>query len=301
MKHFVFKLSIFAVIIVVCDVVIGRTMDYVVKNIEVGGRGRDNYICDKSVDDILIFGSSRAVHHYNSSMIEDSLGMSCYNCGDDGNGIILSYGRLSMIKERHQPKIVIHDVNPEFDVEVNDNSRYLGWLRSRYNRHEIATIFNDVDKKEKYKMLSGMYCNNSVFLQNLFTFFTGISNSAGIKGYRPLTGEMDEMMKKEEREKSYSVDKLKVRYIKKFIEKSKGAKLYFVVSPIWYGMDSSNFSLIKEICDSMGVEFIDFSNNKKYVHNDEFFRDGAHLNEKGANEFTKDLIATIQNFITTQN
>ena len=74
-------------------------MDYVVKNIEVGGRGRDNYICDKSVDDILIFGSSRAVHHYNSSMIEDSLGMSCYNCGDDGNGIILSYGRLSMISQ----------------------------------------------------------------------------------------------------------------------------------------------------------------------------------------------------------
>ena len=41
--------------------------------------------------------------------MEDSLHMTCYNCGNDGSGIVLSYGRLLMVKERKTPKIIIQD------------------------------------------------------------------------------------------------------------------------------------------------------------------------------------------------
>ena len=298
MKQFLIKISILAVVIIVCDVIIGKTMDYMVNNITVGGRGRDNYICDKSADDILIFGSSRAVHHYNSSMIEDSLGMSCYNCGEDGNGIILSYGRLRMVKERHQPKIIIHDINPKFDWLINDNSKYLGWLKTRYKRDGIAEIFEDIDRLEKYRLLSGLYRHNSVFLQNAVTYISSVSNDTGVKGYRPMKGEMDKMKisfpNNNKVEGEIGVDSLKLKYIWKLIKASKGSKLYFVTSPTWYGMDSKDLSLIRSICNSQKIELIDFSNNPKYVHNDSFFKDGTHLNEKGANEFTRDLINIIK-------
>ncbi len=298
MKQFVIKLSFLSIIIIICDVVIGKTMDYVVKNITVGGRGRDNYICDKSVDDILIFGSSRAVHHYNSTMIEDSLGMSCYNCGDDGNGIILSYGRLLMIEDRHKPLIIIYDVNPSFDIEQNDNSKYLGWLKARYERKGIAQIFKDVDKTEQYKMMSNMYRHNSTFFQNLITFLTSISNDTGDKGFRPIDGEFDKMKIDANfdinSDSIENLDSLKIGYIKQFIEASKDAKLFFVVSPIWYGMNTQKTNSVKQLCKEMNIPFIDFSNNYKYVHNSNYFSDGVHLNRIGADEFTKDLISKIK-------
>lgn len=67
----------------------------------------DNFISDEVDANILIFGSSRAAHHYVPSILSDSLDMSCYNCGMDGNGIIYGYGKLKTITARYYPKIVI--------------------------------------------------------------------------------------------------------------------------------------------------------------------------------------------------
>lgn len=60
---------------------------------------------------------------------------------------------------------------------------------------------------------------------------------------------------------------------------------------------AQKLKLIKEICQKNNIPFLDFSNNPKYVHNDSLFKDGSHLNEKGANEFTKDLIAEIVHYL----
>ena len=37
-----------------------------------------------------------------------------------------------------------------------------------------------------------------------------------------------------------------------------------------------------------------FSNNPKYVHNNAYFADDGHLNARGADEFTKDLIKELR-------
>ena len=83
MKKFIFKIIIIFTIVAIFDYFFGVVMGHVVNNINVGGQGRDNYICNVAEEDILVFGSSRAVHHYNSTILEDSLGMSCYNCGEE--------------------------------------------------------------------------------------------------------------------------------------------------------------------------------------------------------------------------
>lgn len=291
MKRFILKIALLFIIIFICDVLFGKVMDFVVNKIEVGGQGRDNYICNQANEDILVFGSSRAVHHYNAQMLEDSLGMSCYNCGDDGNGIILSYGRLMMIKERHQPKIIIQDVSTSFDLFKNDNRKYLGWFKTRYNRNGVKEIFDSIDENEKYKMTSSFYRYNSKFLQNIFVYFTSISAETGIKGFRPLNAEFDSMkVHKSPKKETYEFDPLKLSFVNKFIDEADGTRVLFVVSPMWYGMDTAKTEPIKKICQQRNIPFYDFSNDKKYVHNNEYFKDGTHLNAHGADEFTKDLI-----------
>lgn len=295
MKSFIIKIITFLALVVLFDYIFGITMSYVVNHINVGGQGRDNHICNKAIEDILVFGSSRAVHHYNSSMMEESLGMSCYNCGEDGNGIVLSYGRLLMAKERHQPQIIIHDVTADFDLFKNDNHKYLGWLKARYDRPGISDIFELIDKTERYKMLSQMYRYNSKFLRNLFVFFSSISSDQGVKGYRPLNSVFDSMqVKRVVKPEIYEFDSEKIKFIHKFIDLAEGSKLYFVVSPVWYGMNTEKIAPIRNLCQKQGIPFLDFSNDPKYVHNSELFQNGTHLNSKGADEFTRDLIQVIK-------
>ena len=110
MKSFLIKLTVFLVIIFVVDHLSGRVMGYIYNNTTKGDYGRSNYICKQTNQDILIFGSSRAIHHYDPTILKEKLGMTCYNCGEDGMGIICSYGRYSMIKQRYNPKLIIYDI-----------------------------------------------------------------------------------------------------------------------------------------------------------------------------------------------
>lgn len=300
MKKFIFKLCLFFLLLVAIDIVFGYVMGEVYKRIDVGGAGRDNYICNKLTDDVLIFGSSRAEKHYNTQMLSDSLRVPCYNCGESGCGIILAYGRLLMLLERYTPKTIIYEVTPSFDfLDGKDNHKYLYRLKRHYDRVGIDSICWSVDPTERYKMMSGMYRHNSSFFQNLIVYLTKVSDDTGIRGFRPENVEMDTMKIKKGRisydsRQGYVYDSLKIQYIEKFLNKTKDMNLVFVVSPVWYGQDTLVLNPIKEICKKRDAQLIDFSNNPKYVHNNEYFKDGTHLNARGADEFTRDLIVELR-------
>lgn len=296
MKRFVIKIAIFFALVIVADVLCGFALGYFAQHAKGGFTQRDTYICDKLETDCLLMGSSRCVRHYNPQIITDSLGISCYNSGQMGNGIILNYGRLRMIDERKRPKVVIYDIFPDVDFFIgDDNHRYLTWLRQHYERNGVADIFESVDSTEKYKMVSQLYRYNSRIIELMTDYLHPITD-ARADGFSPLKGELDRTKIKigGVKEKKQVVDTIKMNYINKLIDELDGCKLFFVLSPRWYGMDSVHFQPIINICQQRGIPFIDFANNPKYVHQDIYFKNGNHMNERGANEFTKDLIGYIK-------
>lgn len=293
MKKFILKVACFFAIVVAIDIIAGVAFPYLVANAKGGDNGRNNYICLKTNEDILIFGSSRAIHHYHPTIISDSTGMTCYNCGQNGNGVILNYGRLLMIEKRYSPKMIIYDISNTFDLtDGEDNRKYLAWLKAYYDHEGISNVFASVDSIEIYKMMSNLYRYNSKCVQIVSDYIHPMQ-PLGINGFRPLNAKMDTMKINRKVSKSESLpqwDDLKISYIYKFIEMSKGSKLVFVMSPIWYGMDESQYSIIKSICKEKNIPFYDYANNPKYVHNNKYFKDGSHMNNNGAEEFTKDLM-----------
>ena len=297
MKKFLIKVITFFVFVTAIDCIAGIVFSYLSDHAKGGMTRRDNYICNELNTDILLCGSSRCVHHYNPAIISDSLGLSCYNSGQDGNGVILLYGRLQMIKSHHEPKLIIYDITPGFDLLMgDDNHRYLTWLKPHYNREGIPEIFQSVDKTERIKMLSNMYRYNSHFIELAVDYFYPIIN-ADDNGFVPIDKEMDKTKIRKGNdlvEKNYEFDPLKLDYIEEFAEEV-GDRLVFVVSPIWYGMDSAQLKPLIELCANRNIKLIDFSNNPKYVHNDLFYKDGSHLNARGADEFTRDLIGELKN------
>lgn len=296
MKKFLLKVGLFFLALIVVDRALGMAFAYMGEHAKGGYVGHHVYVTDKANEDILVFGSSRAIHHYNPQIISDSLGMTCYNCGQEGNGIVLFYGLWQMIKERHQPKMIIYDVSTGFDLyEGESNQKYLGWLRMDYDRPGVKQIFTAIDPTEEYKMMSLLYRFNSKFMQNITDYVHPIFGIDG-NGFLPLKGNMDKMKVKDMNLNSTSVrsvDRQKLDFINKFIDEMEGVELVFVASPMWYGANEEDYQPIREICNKRHIKFIDFSNNEKYVHQNEWFKDGTHLNACGADEFTRDLISVI--------
>ena len=296
MRKFVIKISLFAIFFGIVDILYGYIMSAVSLQIDTGETGSDNYICDKAIDDILIFGSSRAKYHYNAQMISDSLGLSCYNCGASGCGIILAYGRLLMLLERRTPHTIIYEITPDFDfLDKIDNHRYLAGLRPHYDRPGIDSIFWSVDPTERYKMKIDMYRHNTSSWRNLFYFFHKPSRNPEIKGFFPINQEMDPLKMSHKRhsnhlKEKYVYDSLKIQYLNKFIDKTKGVNLVFVASPTWNGQDTLVLDTIRQICLRRNIPLLDYANSPKYRHHHEYFYDGSHLNARGADEFTRDII-----------
>ena len=293
MKKFLIKICVFFAIIFLIDVFVGRVLSYMVANAKDGDFRESNYICNESRDDILIFGSSRSARHYNPQIISDSLGMTCYNCGQDGMGVILNYGRYELHCQKHRPKLVIYDILPAFDLLENDNHKYLKWLMPYYDKSGILDIFEAVDFTEKVKMLSMMYRYNSIFFNIIANYIP--TNSVMNIGFRPLDVSVDTIIVNEQRKESVvSYDSVKISFLNKMIELSKETDFVFVVSPIFYNFDTTSLELVKKMCHEKRLEYIDFSNHPKYNYNNDFFMDCVHLNAKGADEFSRDLVMELK-------
>ena len=74
-----------------------------------------------SKEDIYIFGSSRANHHYNPNILSKNLGLSCYNAGSDGKNATYQLGLLKMLLKNHKPKVIIYEVG-DFAHSFDNNS-----------------------------------------------------------------------------------------------------------------------------------------------------------------------------------
>ncbi len=296
MKKFLINIAIFFAIVAVVDFSLGKVFHYL--QARGGGRtGAEYYACKESNEDVIILGSSRAMHHYVPSIIEDSLEMSCYNAGQDGNGIIMQYGRWKMISERYAPKIVIYDVTPEFDLLENDNMAYIDRLKPFCNDVEVKQYVSSIFPFERLKLISNMYCFNYKFIEMLSDCFLSKNNN---KGYFPEYGQVKlaaiEKLKKTKQTNPIKLDEVKLLYLESLARecKEQNVKLVFSVSPWLKGgiFSKGTFASVAEIAKRNGASFCYF--NDGVLSSDEnIFKDTYHLNDKGARLFTTDLIDKI--------
>ena len=300
MKKYIVYIVLFFAIVLAVDFGFGKVCDYMNAHAK-GGETKQMYdLCMKDQYDILIMGSSRAHHHYVPQIIEDSLGMSCYNAGYDGNGIILMYGIYQMIVNRYRPKLLIYDVEPAFDLyEYKPDcncTRYLAAQRPYCNQRCISQIFKDVSIEEYYKSFSGLCRYNSVSLPLLFDYMA--IRTMDFKGYAPLTGKMEGEPEKKGQGKSAAIDSLKISYMIKYINDvtEKNIPLLVVVSPKYGVVDSKDFQPIKDICEFYNVPFLDNYTDSEFVIHKELFKEPMHLNDSGANEYTKKMISYIEQY-----
>ncbi len=298
MKKFLLKVLLFFALVVVMDFAWGYVFSWLRTHAKGGSTANCEYIANYANEDVIILGSSRATHHYVPQIIEDSLGLSCYNCGEEGNGIVLAYGRFKLLTNRYKPKLIIYEMTPEYDYSTKgSNTKYLGYLRPYYNEQGIQDIFADFDKELSFlKMQSKMYQNTAKLLPNLVDNLIFRDN---MKGYAPLSGKIDvDKIDKTISNKYETIDSLKLSYVERMILEAKedSIRLVFMISPS-LGTNSVTLNYEPEIalCKKHGIPYNDFINYKSIADNPEYFQDIGHMNKDGAIAYTQMLIKEVLN------
>lgn len=300
MKKFLLKIALFFALVAIVDFGFGKVGDYLRDHAKGGMAGKVHYICEQCDEDVIMMGSSRMQHHYVPQIFEDSLGMTCYNAGIDGNGILLSYGFLKMILERYTPKIILYDVSG-FDMYCDDNTKYLDFMKPYYkNEYEcVASIFNDVDPMERWKMNSNLYRYNS----KLFQLIGDKIHPTSImkKGYSPIHRTMNyEPTPLENDEKKKEVDSLKITYFARFVElaQKNNIKLIFATSPTYFGkLKSEENTPMNVLSEELDLNFMNHYYDSLLCSSKTYWSDGTHMNDSGATIFSQTIVSEIGKMI----
>lgn len=183
-KKAVIKTLLFVVLLVIIDVLAKPMLMSLMAHAKPSAMKNLYDVATNCKKDIIILGSSRAMHHYDSRIISDSLKMSCLNCGAMSNGIVLMYGRYKLLTRHHNPKMIIYDLYPPFDLKEGDNSKYIPTLRPFADDENIRSLFARIDKWENLKVFSTLYRYNSLLPELVSVNFKEAKSL--FDGYAPL-------------------------------------------------------------------------------------------------------------------
>lgn len=300
-SFFLLKLVLFFVLVFVLDYSIGNILRYFYFKQESGLQYRTNYSIEKTTADVLIFGSSRANHHYDPSIFEKRLNLSYYNVGRDGNYILYHSAVLKGILARYAPKIIILDfIGGEFKRSPDSYDRLSSLLPYYKSHEEMRSIIELKSRFEKIKMLSFIYPYNS----SIFTIAVGNSEfnkkrQGDIQGFVPLIKVWNETIKVDRSSEKYEIDSIKVKAYETFIQNciNSKVKLFISCSPYFIKCDHTDYSINigREIAKKYNVKFFDYSNNSIFTSNSSLFADIGHLNENGARLYSNVVLDKIIN------
>ena len=296
---FLMKLFALFITLVFLDFIIGSLLSMFYFKQESGMLYRTTYSIEKTTEDLLIFGSSTAIHNYCPDIFEKSLKTSTYSVGIDGNSIFYHYAVLKAVLKRYTPKIIIYDFTiHEFSKDQESYDR-LSSLLPYYKTHpEIRSIVDLKSPYEKYKLLSDIYPFNS----SIFSIAAGNSEfnkkrRGDIKGYVPLTNIWNDPINDGSAFVNYELDSNKIKIYESFITdcvRSK-VKLYIVCSPYFSKPNyiSNSIVLGNKIAGKHNIRFFDYSKDSSILNNTKLFADVGHLNDEGAKIFSNEVADSI--------
>lgn len=300
MKRFIIKIVVFFLIIAVIDQIGGRIIRYIDSNTKYGDVLTRKHITSHCTEDVVIMGSSRGFHHYDSQIMSDSLNLSCFNCAYEGLGILNMYGRYLLITRKHIPKVLIYDVFTQFDL-YNDDSEYISsieGLKLYADEPKIMNIFDDIVPLERYKLQSLLYrYNKEIYI--LYSLMRTKYPSPEL-GYAALDGTMD--YEPEPYSAEYTnrqEDSVKLKYMRKLIHEArrKGTKIIFCISPRYGTTPNSDLNPIIKLAKEENVPLLNHYTDKRFTTKKEYFKDTLHLNRTGATAYTKMIVGEIKQLI----
>jgi len=251
--------------------------------------------------DLVIYGASRALVHFDPEILSDSLGMTVYNLGMNGHNFWLEYLRHRVLLEHNQtPKIIVLSPDP-FTLykrpDLYDPIQFLPYLREPQMR-AYTSSYEGYDYFDYRVPLLRYYAKpKALFQAAALTFFPGRLKPTRRRGYEPSdlqwTGDL-EKAKRAGMQTRIALDSASVRLFYSWLDecRSLGIKVIFVTTPEYVEGRSLIVNrdeiraLYRDAATARGIPFLEYtddsiSNNRRYFYNSQ------HLNRTGAELFSR--------------
>jgi len=252
--------------------------------------------------DIVILGSSRACHHYDSEVMEESTGESVFNAGRDGLGIPYMRGVCDILLNKCSPRLIIIEVGPSSILakQCSQQLKRAAYLAPYIDDSEvIKEMIYQQGYQQKIKYMSKAYRYNG---QPMYLLYDLVKRDRFVKGFEPL----DKFYTPEVRgdsDSSGSADEPVVEFDERCVSwlrdmvraaKDKGVRVLLVTSPRWGGIAGydleaqETFSFIKGLAGEEAVPYVVVNEDDYPVFGDSsLFADAGHLNREGARVFSE--------------
>ena len=247
----------------------------------------NKYALMEAKPELLILGSSRANHHYDTKILSDSLGLDCYNGGIDGHGMPMSFCIFKSVIERKKPKIIILDIWKTMLLDKHMDDLRCFYRLNKYVK-SIIDINNSNNLIEQTKYESSLYLYNSTLPRILQSY--AIGEVIG-PGYIASPQKRNDSLHLRNDTVDVVYDSLCISLLNDIIRecKSKRILLVMVMSPSLDVQRNNFMKFTKEISSKEDVVLLDYNDDTRFTSHTEFFNDQVHMNVKGAELFSQDL------------
>jgi hypothetical protein len=283
-----------------------RTIGYQLKKIyfkqKKGDYYQTSYAINSAKQQLLIFGSSRASHHYVSSIFEKKVNQSTYNLGRDGRNVLYHEAIFSQVLTYHHPDKVILDVTPdEFTWKAGKEGQDV-MVTALLPYIDQPLICKTIEKTNMNDLLLSKifwtYAYNSIGMQVFGNYFGVLNSEQNIRGYEPLLGSKVSkalVIQKKDIGAPPKNDSTLVNSFRNFLALAKKNKItcYVVVSPIHQLGIPNCIPYLKQLTASYGYQFFDYSDRKAFKEPSLFY-DDSHLNNTGAIIFSSALASQLK-------
>lgn len=297
---FLKKVFLFIILLLAMDFLLGSLLRKFYFTQQSGPDYETRYAMEEASEKLLIFGSSRARHHYYPPAFEEALNLNSYNAGRNGNFILYSNAVLQSVLKRHTPEIVVLDIVKHEFEDYPPAYEHLSVLLPYYKDHpEIRSTLLQRSKFERIKLWSAIYpFNSSLVSISLGNSEFNKGREKVIQGYGPLSRELTSEPPAENSGTEYKIDSNMVKTFEKFIVscKAAGVKVFVVCSPYYYPLTEQDPSLeiAKKIAAQEEVPFMDFSRDTLFSGKLGNFYDYDHLNHEAAIRYSAIIADTIR-------
>jgi hypothetical protein len=285
-------------------------IDYIItqglRRITTSAYGVSNRVMSGSANaDIVVSGSSRALAHYDTRIIQRTTGHSAFNIGRNGAQTDMQLAYLkAYLRHNKKPKLIIHNLDL-FSLQVShdiyDPAQYLPYLNEPELYTAIHRVYPDA-WKWKYLPLYGYVVTDMRFtwLQGIKGFFGIYPREDHFDGYQPRymqwTGDFERYRMAHAQGVDFEIQPAGIESLTELanICKTLAVPLVFVYSPVYSEMQALErnrndiFREFRTISDRFGAQFWDLSTSEISKDQNNFYN-SQHLNAAGASAFSVEL------------
>jgi hypothetical protein len=308
-SRFLARLLLFLLLLAAVDYGLGRVIDHFFRKTLYGENwSKENWLLSRPYD-VVCFGSSRTFRHYIPAIMQDSLGLSVFNAGANGQYLYYAYALEQLVLERYTPQVIVLDLLPNYVTKAESAEEELGRMSSLapYASHPVvAGLLTSGKFNEKLKLRSRLYRYNSRLLSLAANYFNqpgAMDNGfvyVGKSKFRPLHPFPDDL----DENPAVVYDPERIKVLKKFIRSAQEREIQVVLSfsptatPLSPKIEEI-LSFYERLAQETGAPFIKFvSAEHPRFYDQTLYSDLIHMNELGGRAFTPLFTAELKKVLS---